>query len=129
MGAGRTVQGRRLSMHRIGRRIESRHPPGRMPCPRTGGKRGRWLAYSAPDGYPRRSRSCPQAVAYSTMVAFSITISSTGTSWWKPLLPVLTVLRLSTTSVRSVEHPSELQSLMRISYAVFCSLKQNDEVV
>src|SRR3546814_9698415 len=29
------------------------------------------------------------------------------------------------TSIRSEEHTSELQSLMRISYAVFCLKKQN----
>src|SRR3546814_8593505 len=32
-------------------------------------------------------------------------------------------------SRRSEEHTSELQSLMRISYAVFCLTKQKDEVV
>src|SRR3546814_5900330 len=30
------------------------------------------------------------------------------------------------TTVRSEEHTSELQSLMRISYAVFCLQKKND---
>src|SRR3546814_7749346 len=33
--------------------------------------------------------------------------------------------RLYTTPVRSEEHTSELQSLMRISYAVFCLKKKN----
>src|SRR3546814_7442943 len=32
----------------------------------------------------------------------------------------------STRAIRSEEHTSELQSLMRISYAVFCLKKQND---
>src|SRR3546814_2092460 len=32
---------------------------------------------------------------------------------------------LSTNNVRSEEHTSELQSLMRISYAVFCLKKKN----
>src|SRR3546814_5512482 len=32
----------------------------------------------------------------------------------------------STTSTRSEEHTSELQSLMRISYAVFCLKKKKD---
>src|SRR3546814_10218917 len=32
------------------------------------------------------------------------------------------------TIVRSEEHTSELQSLMRISYAVFCLKKKNNEV-
>src|SRR3546814_1023303 len=33
-----------------------------------------------------------------------------------------------TTSIRSEEHTSELQSLMRISYAVFCLKKQNQQI-
>src|SRR3546814_2413533 len=32
------------------------------------------------------------------------------------------------TSIRSEEHTSELQSLMRISYAVFCLKKKNIEI-
>src|SRR3546814_6415846 len=31
-------------------------------------------------------------------------------------------------SMRSEEHTSELQSLMRISYAVFCLKKKNDKI-
>src|SRR3546814_3609931 len=34
--------------------------------------------------------------------------------------------RLSSTGSRSEEHTSELQSLMRISYAVFCLKKKNN---
>src|SRR3546814_5816312 len=34
------------------------------------------------------------------------------------------VMRVSTTAARSEEHTSELQSLMRISYAVFCLKKK-----
>src|SRR3546814_2540331 len=37
--------------------------------------------------------------------------------------PVASALKFDSTSARSEEHTSELQSLMRISYAVFC-LKQ-----
>src|SRR3546814_3087535 len=36
------------------------------------------------------------------------------------------VLSLSSVAVRSEEHTSELQSLMRISYAVFCLNKKNN---
>src|SRR3546814_1394749 len=36
-----------------------------------------------------------------------------------------TALRLATLKPRSEEHTSELQSLMRISYAVFCLKKKN----
>src|SRR3546814_14451883 len=37
-----------------------------------------------------------------------------------------TTARLSSRAVRSEEHTSELQSLMRISYAVFCLKKKNN---
>src|SRR3546814_3490755 len=40
-------------------------------------------------------------------------------------LPAL--LRLRTSGSRSEEHTSELQSLMRISYAVFCLKKKNNK--
>src|SRR3546814_2324410 len=36
-------------------------------------------------------------------------------------------LRRAMTSARSEEHTSELQSLMRISYAVFCFKKKNKQ--
>src|SRR3546814_5225537 len=39
--------------------------------------------------------------------------------WWKPVVP-----RFVTPAKRSEEHTSELQSLMRISYAVFCLKKK-----
>src|SRR3546814_2784567 len=42
-------------------------------------------------------------------------------AWWVPLI-------LGTLSRRSEEHTSELQSLMRISYAVFCLKKNMQEL-
>src|SRR3546814_4257892 len=36
-------------------------------------------------------------------------------------------ISLNTSSLRSEEHTSELQSLMRISYAVFCLKKKQDK--
>src|SRR3546814_19232589 len=44
----------------------------------------------------------------------------------QPLVPIATtsVLPSTRTSTRSEEHTSELQSLMRISYAVFCLKKK-----
>src|SRR3546814_2847116 len=39
-------------------------------------------------------------------------------------LAVLCAFKLHTVSIRSEEHTSELQSLMRISYAVFCLKKK-----
>src|SRR3546814_4547985 len=38
----------------------------------------------------------------------------------------VSVLLYDQTCARSEEHPSELQSLMRISYAVFCSKNKNN---
>src|SRR3546814_8554259 len=43
---------------------------------------------------------------------------------WMPQLGLLPTLRLNTFPARSEEHTSELQSLMRISYAVFCLKKK-----
>src|SRR3546814_1831031 len=40
-------------------------------------------------------------------------------------LPQFQELRISDFVIRSEEHTSELQSLMRISYAVFCLKKKN----
>src|SRR3546814_3643556 len=39
--------------------------------------------------------------------------------------PVLVASATSTAQIRSEEHTSELQSLMRISYAVYCLKKKN----
>src|SRR3546814_4529605 len=48
----------------------------------------------------------------------------------KPIRPISSCRIYSgiqpSTSVRSEEHTSELQSLMRISYAVFCLKKKNN---
>src|SRR3546814_9126256 len=41
----------------------------------------------------------------------------------------LTVLTMAGTVRRSEEHTSELQSLMRISYAVFCLTKNNKTMI
>src|SRR3546814_2632553 len=43
-----------------------------------------------------------------------------------PAAPVPSATLLDESSVRSEEHTSELQSLMRISYAVFCLKKNNN---
>src|SRR3546814_4945332 len=44
------------------------------------------------------------------------------------LLAVILLLAVSTYGRRSEEHTSELQSLMRISYAVFCLKKKKTEI-
>src|SRR3546814_7349822 len=46
--------------------------------------------------------------------------------WWRGLSG-LTSRRSPVADQRSEEHTSELQSLMRISYAVFCLKKKNDK--
>src|SRR3546814_3928673 len=49
---------------------------------------------------------------------------------WIPLplfLPMLMIMAIGG-GIRSEEHTSELQSLMRISYAVFCLKKKNSNV-
>src|SRR3546814_2571501 len=62
-------------------------------------------------------------------------LATRSCEWWcgmpqsssRPMLPPAALNRLrsdSATSWRSEEHTSELQSLMRISYAVFCLKKK-----
>src|SRR3546814_8116279 len=51
-----------------------------------------------------------------------------GTSWLTSVLPLMMRLSAARTRPRSEEHTSELQSLMRISYAVFC-LKKNKTTI
>src|SRR3546814_9519343 len=43
--------------------------------------------------------------------------------------PTLTILALALRENRSEEHTSELQSLMRISYAVFCLKKKKKNII
>src|SRR3546814_2157739 len=43
---------------------------------------------------------------------------------WQLVCPENTITYLAQCSARSEEHTSELQSLMRISYAVFCLTKK-----
>src|SRR3546814_2205065 len=53
-----------------------------------------------------------------------------GSSVWSsdPYRAYLVATRIESATVRSEEHTSELQSLMRISYAVFCLKKKIEEV-
>src|SRR3546814_8089851 len=51
-----------------------------------------------------------------------IEVLATVRAWTKGRLPALIVTARD--SIRSEEHTSELQSLMRISYAVFCLKKK-----
>src|SRR3546814_7779123 len=46
---------------------------------------------------------------------------------WPGLIPIRTYPSFGSISRRSEEHTSELQSLMRISYAVFCLKKKKQD--
>src|SRR3546814_4038629 len=62
-------------------------------------------------------------IAFDTFFTFAVPVPS-----WTALYPLRAVVLTSTTwqlsTRRSEEHTSELQSLMRISYAVFCLKKK-----
>src|SRR3546814_6917724 len=55
-----------------------------------------------------------------TLVIFALTMVGLAISMWPDVIPG----RVSIWEARSEEHTSELQSLMRISYAVFCLKKK-----
>src|SRR3546814_4619495 len=55
-----------------------------------------------------------------TLLALAEMIAAAGLEHPGQLGPHHLVRRVSLTEIRSEEHTSELQSLMRISYAVFC---------
>src|SRR3546814_9813078 len=66
---------------------------------------------------------------WSLMTGFLISVSYLIPLFGQMLLiagtPILTFITLS---ARSEEHTSELQSLMRISYAVFCLIKKTNNI-
>src|SRR3546814_1918545 len=63
------------------------------------------------------------AAAGALMVSGVLTPAEALTGFWNPGVLTVAVLFVLVAALRSEEHTSELQSLMRISYAVFC-LKQ-----
>src|SRR3546814_10168098 len=72
---------------------------------------------------PPRSTRTDTLFPYTTL--FRSPSASTRSPVWTALTPV--VLEARTLEIaRSEEHTSELQSLMRISYAVFCLKKKKD---
>src|SRR3546814_4420879 len=78
---------------------------------------------------PPRSTRTDTLFPYTTL--FRSTLIS-ALQWWSRETPDNIALRVGDTAVgyaeldrRSEEHTSELQSLMRISYAVFCLKKKN----
>src|SRR3546814_3343992 len=78
-------------------------------------------AYFAYGCFLRRSQATPEPRSIGPVMPQANAFSG-------GITPTLTVrcfqMRLSVSRVRSEEHTSELQSLMRISYAVFCLKKK-----
>src|SRR3546814_5614704 len=64
-------------------------------------------------GMPVIDRTSATAVAASAAAPAATVIGTMNRFQWNQVAPAVT-------SARSEEHTSELQSLMRISYAVFC---------
>src|SRR3546814_9501669 len=72
----------------------------------------------------RIAKSFTRAILRSRWV-FSITLAASATLMLLALwVPAVMMLAYSRSTKRSEEHTSELQSLMRISYAVFCLKKK-----
>src|SRR3546814_6413920 len=68
-----------------------------------------------------------RVMTFSTFIVISISFVTSAESLSRPRARLLTdVKQRGLTAInRSEEHTSELQSLMRISYAVFCLKKKN----
>src|SRR3546814_12539243 len=79
---------------------------------------------------PPRSTRTDTLFPYTTLfrsVSASARISGKSSPGATSLMPVRgRILIISAQNPRSEEHTSELQSLMRISYAVFCLKKKNN---
>src|SRR3546814_15306890 len=76
---------------------------------------------------PPRSTRTDTLFPYTTLFrswGLSIPITKLGLDSTPPI--AFTALRFSVAAPRSEEHTSELQSLMRISYAVFCLKKKKN---
>src|SRR3546814_6144206 len=81
---------------------------------------------SAHQGAPPSSHS-PSAIQSPTLIRVESNAMSCRCIRRRLRLQVLPAACSSRWPIRSEEHTSELQSLMRISYAVFCLKKQNIE--
>src|SRR3546814_2884168 len=69
----------------------------------------------------------PRAIAFGHIVDVPAAAGAfgTGTAWVQLIIVASIVATLRINGDKSEEHTSELQSLMRISYAVFCLKKKN----
>src|SRR3546814_10298140 len=74
----------------------------------------------SPEPMPSRNRPCSRQVINVAPSMRTISRSPAASVQWSRSAP-----RTKTEPRRSEEHKSELQSLMRISYAVFCLKKNN----
>src|SRR3546814_7675882 len=79
-----------------------------------------------------RSRFAPGAFA--PVLLNILLISGIVLGWWlrgdshdDRIVAIILAISVSLAGVRSEEHTSEFQSLMRISYAVFCLKKKNKQ--
>src|SRR3546814_8902319 len=102
------------------------HPPDRRPpCPAT----ERWRTAAGHGRAARMARASKSPVAGGALIALAVIIGVTiGLVVGQPTQGFLigTAIGIGmAVAVRSEEHTSELQSLMRISYAVFCLKKKN----
>src|SRR3546814_6171135 len=73
---------------------------------------------------PPRSTRTDTLFPYTTLFRSGVVPMLAKREHGKNLIPLLQSLLEKTGAGRSEEHTSELQSLMRISYAVFCLKKQ-----
>src|SRR3546814_1757052 len=78
------------------------------------------IAYAVPTGIVRNAW-----VSSHRLTAAAAAVATLGHSRVKPSV----YFRPIANPIRSEEHTSELQSLMRISYAVFCLKKNNSQLL
>src|SRR3546814_8921428 len=78
---------------------------------------------------PTSRRPSPTSLAYGSTLSWTrqppLAILTCGT-YVSVTFQSISVFHLTNSTARSEEHTSELQSLMRISYAVFCLKKKKD---
>src|SRR3546814_8675817 len=120
--------------HEPGRHPRPRHAAGGQGRARGGGAARPAAPGHAPEpthaGYPRRQSVGCRARRHDLVIWVSIL----GVAPFTLLMPYVGLAATGALSViigfvlaRSEEHTSELQSLMRISYAVFCLKKKNKQ--
>src|SRR3546814_7140164 len=75
----------------------------------------------------KKAASCLAAFSFERMPAYALFIAVEALLIvFEIELPSAPIAPMAATAIRSEEHTSELQSLMRISYAVFCLKKKKN---